>query len=475
MSKVITEFLKKNQERKLNIHCVGDAIVDEYYEVKVNRISPEHPVPVMLCQNDLVQRPGGAANVAYQFKHLNVEPYLICFEDEFARNVFQSHGIKQKCPPQGISSKLPIKRRYVEKGIQVAPRLDIERPLCGLTQEYVEKIIGKLNWAISKLPANPDVVILSDYDKGFFSSKEHSVLSMYPEAKTVIDPKKGPIVSKWKGCTVFKPNAQEAVDLSGYSCWEDQAKFFYDQLECKAVVITHGGEKVVGITDGELFEFRPTFSVNAESVIGAGDCFCAYFAAAIGHNFSIVEAVEIGWTAGSVYVQRRMNRPVCPAEISPKRLVQPEDLANRDFKLAFTNGCFDILHAGHIETLKFAKSKGDKLVVAINSDESVKRLKGPTRPINSLEQRMAVIAGLREVDFVVSFEEDTPLEVIQKIKPDVLIKGGDYALNEIVGADLVSEVYQAPIIQGLSSSNVINHLQSAQSQTNLHLPSVQQQ
>ena len=240
--------------------------------------------------------------------------------------------------------------------------------------------------------------------------------------------------------------------MTGKVEWKEQAKSLQSELECKAVVITFGGGKVCGIDGLELFTFNPQTSVTVESVVGAGDCFAAFFAMAVGHGFTVPEAAEIAWNAGSNYVKHRRNEPITPAELSPSAIVHPDDLIDRNFKLVFANGCFDILHEGHIKTLEFAKSKGDKLVVAINSDASVKRLKGDNRPIKPLDQRMAVMAALKMVDFVVSFDEDTPLELIKKIKPDVLVKGSDYKDGEIVGAYIVPEVFRAPIIKGLSTS-----------------------
>jgi D-beta-D-heptose 7-phosphate kinase/D-beta-D-heptose 1-phosphate adenosyltransferase len=427
-------------------------MIDEYYKVKITRISPEHPVPVMACQNDVVFRPGGAANVAYQFKHLNVEASLICFPDKNALNVFRGHNINCICAGFLEDCSLPIKRRYLDNGIQVAPRHDFEKKLCNLSFEQINKYFDDLYLLIKK--DIPDVAILSDYDKGFFCNLENKFLNVYKGKKTIVDPKFGPL-EKWKGCTIFKPNSKEAYELTGYVNWQDQAKYLQDLLECQAVVITFGGEKVAGVSGGEQFLFTPNKKVNVESVIGAGDCFAAFFATAIGHNFTPIEAAEIAWNAGSIYVQQRMNRPVVPAELSCNKIVAPEDLNNRDFKLVFTNGCFDIVHKGHIETLKFCKTKGDKVVVALNSDDSIRRLKGDTRPIMSLENRIAVISSFEFVDFVVVFEDHTPLEIIKKINPDVIVKGGDYVVDDIVGADIVREVYVAPQIKNLSTTKIL--------------------
>jgi D-beta-D-heptose 7-phosphate kinase/D-beta-D-heptose 1-phosphate adenosyltransferase len=450
---LLDQFLKKNRERKIKIHCLGDMLIDEYYDVKVNRISPEFPMPIMLSNDNwAVKRPGGAANVVYQYKHFNVDPLLICWCDENGRSVLEDHKIRWAHALSSQTCSLPIKRRFLDGGVQVV-RHDIESALCGLDEHLVDFSTLQIRTCIEKSFV-PDVAILSDYNKGFFSSEEHRVIDFYRGVKTIVDPKKGPL-SKWKGCTIFKPNAKEALDLSGRTQWKDQAKYLQDELECEAVVITCGGDYVSGIWNNDFFMFKPERSVIVESVIGAGDCFVAFFALAIGHEFSVPEAAEIAWNAGANYVKNKRNRPIVPAELSLSGIVDPSDLVSRDFKLSFTNGCFDLIHMGHLKTLEFAKSKGDKLVVALNSDASIKRLKGESRPIKPLDQRMAVMSSLKMVDFVVSFDEDTPLELIQKIRPDALIKGSDYQEGEIVGSDIVPEVFRVPIIEGLSTTNFL--------------------
>jgi D-beta-D-heptose 7-phosphate kinase/D-beta-D-heptose 1-phosphate adenosyltransferase len=455
MSKdIIKSFLDKNRSKVLNIHCVGDAMVDEYYQVKVNRISPEFPMPIMTSVSDKpIRRPGGVANVAHQFKHFNVTKTLICFPDRKAERVFSESGVARWGKFSDIRAQLPIKRRFLDGGVQVV-RHDIELSLCGLKEESINHYHELFRESIKKHGVNPDVVIFSDYNKGFFSEEFHGP-SIYPKSKTIVDPKKGPL-SKWKGCTIFKPNVKEAEELSGKRTWKEQAKHLQNELECEAVVITCGGEKVAGVWKNEFFCYSPHRNVEVESVVGAGDCFCAFFGMAIGHGFSIPEAAEIAWNAGAVYVQRKMNRPIVPAELSPERVVHPQDLTSRDFKLVITNGCFDVLHSGHLETLKFAKSKGDKLVVAVNSDTSVRGLKGGNRPVVPLEHRMKVLAALEWVDFVVPFDEISPLEIIKEIRPDVLVKGADYEVEKIVGADMVPEVYRAPIVEGVSTTKLLD-------------------
>lgn len=429
-------------------------MVDEYFSVRVNRISPEFPMPIMSSHRAAPTiRPGGAANVAHQFRHFNVDARLFCFWDSYAASVYKEHRLVVDSA-WGTPCCLPIKRRFLDGPIQIT-RHDVEMPLCGYTEQELGVNANKFCEAVAAQP-KPDVAILSDYDKGFFSSNMN-FLDLYDGATTIVDPKRGPL-EKWKGCTIFKPNAKEALELSGSSNWREQSRIFQDVLGCEAVVITFGGEKVAGIWRDELFEYRPNRPVHVESVIGAGDCFAAFFALAIGHGFTVSEASEIAWNAGAVYVQKNMNRPIIPAEVSWDGIVEPEDLRNRDFKLVLTNGCFDLLHEGHLSTLRFAKSKGDRLVVAVNTDASIKRLKGQSRPIKPLEQRMAVLAALEMVDFVVSFDEDTPRSVIEQVGPDVLVKGSDWQASNIVGSDIVPEVYRAPIIDGLSTTRFVEQM-----------------
>lgn len=461
MSELINKFLDRCREKFLTIHCYGDAMVDEYYPVKVHRISPEFPMPIMKSDSpEPIVRPGGAANVIYQLRHFNAYGLIVSFSDPYAATVFSKNQLNQVSIL--LAAQLPIKRRFLDGSIQVV-RHDIEADNCGLGHDALVSVPSEVGRLKNMINLRSDVAILSDYNKGFFYNHSNSIFDHIEAKKTIVDPKRGPI-EKWKGCTIFKPNALEAKELSGLSDWESQAKFFQKKLGCESVVITHGGGNVAGIYKKSLFCYKPDRAVNAESVIGAGDCFCAFFALAVAHGFTTPEAAEIAWNAGATYVQNKMNRPITPAELPPGRIVNPLDLAKRDYKLVFTNGCFDILHEGHMKIIQFAKSKGEKLVVALNSDASIKRIKDSSRPVVLLDQRMKIMSHLREVDFVVSFEEDTPEEIIKKIKPDVLVKGSEYAENEIIGAEHVKEVYRAPMIEGVSTSSILaGYLEQQQS------------
>jgi D-beta-D-heptose 7-phosphate kinase/D-beta-D-heptose 1-phosphate adenosyltransferase len=454
---VILDFLEKNKTRNLNICCVGDAMIDEYYSVSVNRISPECPMSIMSSTSESrLLQPGGAANLAYQFSHFNVDVQLASFINDDFNEIFNTLNYQ---PSLIDDFHLPIKRRFLDQGVQVN-RWDIEEPDYGGHYDLVaceEILLDKISsWN------KPNVVIISDYNKGFFQSPQ-KWMDKLQKYITIVDPKKGP-VEKWKGCTLFKPNSKEAIELSGgITAWEDQCRFFRDKLDCKSVVITQGSNGAVGYDGYEFFEHRPVKKIAVENAVGAGDCFAAFLGMAFGYGMKLRSCVEIAHHASVAYVKKRFNLPITPQELLQE--VYPiEAKINQPIpgkkKIVFTNGCFDILHIGHLETLQFAKSKGDILIVGVNSDESVNRLKGEGRPINKLENRMKMLASLQFVDFVVSFDEDTPYELIKKISPDVLVKGGDYSITNIIGSDIVKEVYSANLIPDVSTTGMITAMSS---------------
>lgn len=456
MSDLLSKFLAANRiQHKGNwIYCIGDSMVDEYWESKVNRISPEFPMPIVhVREKKPTRRPGGAANVVHQMRHFNAKAQLISIIDASADRVYYEHELNTDlCVVEDCF--LPRKQRYLDNGIQVI-RIDQEDTDFYMSKEGIESATLKLVDKIRKERHTPGVVVFSDYNKGLLYDPQ-MFMKYFKDSITLVDPKKGPI-EKWKGCTVFKPNAIEAKELSGLDKWQDQCKYFKKHIGCKAVVITQGGTGFVGLEE-DFFEYRPRSRVNVESVVGAGDCFMATFAMALDHQFTVQESAEIAFRAGSIYVQNKMNRPIVPGELSVTKLVEPYDLKSRDFKLTYSNGCFDVIHPGHIHIIREAARFGDKLVIALNSDESISKLKGPTRPVNSLEDRIAVISAIKEVDFVTVFGEDTPYESIKGCMPDVLVKGGDYVADKLIGADLVPEVQIIPLVTGKSTTNMVKKI-----------------
>jgi D-beta-D-heptose 7-phosphate kinase/D-beta-D-heptose 1-phosphate adenosyltransferase len=228
-------------------------------------------------------------------------------------------------------------------------------------------------------------------------------------------------------------------------------------------VVTHSkGVKIYNCA-GLEFEYNCAEDVKVSNYSGAGDCFAATFALAVAHKFPLKDCMEIAYKAGQKYVQSHHNKPVTPLDLYDTKYVHPKDLKNRDFKLVVTNGCYDILTAAHISTFEFAKTKGDKLLVLINSDESIKRLKGESRPIVPLEQRKKILSSLECVDYVIDFSEDSPYNTIKEIQPDVLVKGADYQGKIVNSAELVQEVCFAPLLEGVSTSNIVERIKNEKS------------
>ena len=460
----ISDLLQKNRSKRASILVVGDCMLDEYYNVKVTRISPESPnVAVMLSDSEepVAVRPGGAANVCYQLRHFNCQCDLLGFADEEALGYFSQAGLNAGYCIVLPSSRIPRKKRFFDGDSQVGDRWDIECSNYRLHPDILEvkrKELQRVFVEITDEGSEYDAVVLSDYAKGVFgNSFVHGSLGGVP---IIVDPKKGPL-EKWRGCTVLKPNYEEACFLTGKIDPKEQTSYIKKVVGCDSVVITHNGKGAYVLDNNEFCHYSPITKRNANSVIGAGDAFGAVLALCLAHGMNVTDAAEVAFEAGAVYVQQKHNQPITPWELQKQsKFVTPEELRNRDFRLVFTNGCFDIMHSGHLDTLKFARSKGDKLVVAVNSDASVSRLKGTNRPVVSLEERKKMLAALECVDFVIGFDEDTPLRLIHKIRPDVLVKGGDYKPDDIVGGEFVPEVVIAPFVEDHSTTSIIDKIKA---------------
>lgn len=448
----MNELLDRQFDYRPRVAVFGDAILDEYYEVSADRVSPEFPIPVFRASDDVPGIVlGGAANVCRQFSNFNFDVSLFALTNEKIKYLAGDIDM-EGC----ISSRrVPVKKRFYSGGFPLF-RFDVETGDYGLEPDFLKTLQGRL---VEKLlSCDPfDVVVFSDYDKGVFRGIGE-FMSRIPESTiTIVDPKKSPL-GRWRGCTIIKPNAMEAEEISGHSDWRLQCEFFMRETACQAVVITQAGDGVVGNVQGVWFERRPEARKAPRSVVGAGDAFVAFLAMCMAHSIDIRRSVEIAFEACSLYVDEPRNRPLFPYQISPSKSVDPRILEKRDFSLAFANGNFDILHPGHVELLKFARSKADGLVVALNSDESVRR-QGKSHPlINPLEYRKSMVEALGCVDFVVEFDEDTPYELINKIRPDVLVKGSDWP--NPVGSDIVPEVHSFGLVGGHSTTSIIEKIRS---------------
>jgi D-beta-D-heptose 7-phosphate kinase/D-beta-D-heptose 1-phosphate adenosyltransferase len=452
--KLIDKLHQKSSTSRKKITIVGDSMIDEYYQVTSNRISPEFPIPILKSKSEEPFKvvAGGAANVIRQLEYQNVESKLVSILDPYSYEVFNKN-INVDCCIMPWGCMVPRKKRFYHEDFPLV-RWDCETDRYNLDEKSYEDTINSL-----EIPKS-DIIVFSAYGKGIFYTPWYK--KYLKNNITIVDPKKNG--EKWQNCTIFKPNSIEAQNISGKKEIKDQLDFIMKKVKCKAVIITQSGKGLCGCVDSpdNYFEIRPKIkNIDVRSVIGAGDCFTAFLALSYSHGFSLEDCSKIAFNAGISYVKNKHNETVClldlleSCEDYDKIIYNPSLLKTRKTKLAFTNGCFDILHEGHLQSLKFAKSKADKLVVAVNSDASVKRLKGKERPINNIKTRMNMLASLDFVDYVVSFEEDTPLEIIKNIKPDVLIKSYPYNAKEIVGSDLVSEKYICPKKIDISTTSIL--------------------
>jgi D-beta-D-heptose 7-phosphate kinase/D-beta-D-heptose 1-phosphate adenosyltransferase len=451
MNSFFSRFSNNLYSRSLTINVIGDVLIDEYYQVEVDRISPEFPIPIHCSSTEEPYKVlcGGAANVAMQFRNFDVKTNLISLISPKMQDICEANGINTKYSIVSKNVKNPIKKRFY-KDFHPLIRWDIEQPNFGLSD--IQKHLNNIS-----IP-DSDINIFSDYDKGLFSTNWHK--KYLKQSKSLVDPKKN--LNIWEGCYLFKPNSVEAKRFINKEKVEDQLKWLQALLGCDSVVITNAGEGVSAIDDDEKIHYvipnnKP---VKPESLTGAGDAYIAFLAMALGIGVDLKEAISIAFEAGTKYVSNRYNKPLNPSDffVKDKLITNPAVLRNRDFNLVWTNGCMDLTHYGHISSLKQAKSFGDKLCVGINSDESIIKLKGDKRPIIPLVQRIEMLKAIECVDFIVVLEEEFPQNIIEEIKPNVLVKGEDWRDKRIAGADVVDRVEFVPLIEGLSTTNIIGKI-----------------
>jgi D-beta-D-heptose 7-phosphate kinase/D-beta-D-heptose 1-phosphate adenosyltransferase len=427
-------------------------MLDEYYEVSADRLSPEFPIPVMLSPDGKPFKValGGAANVCAQFKNFNFDVQLFSLIDDRIKDI----GGSIRMDGCMFSEKVPLKRRLYSGSFPLC-RIDVESDLYGLDVNSLSVLQEKIFDNLRSSPA--DIVVFSDYGKGLFSSVMGLPSTLPEECIKIVDPKHGP-AEKWRGCTIIKPNYNEAKAITGASDPRSQCDIIMRRTGCQAVVVTKEGSGVFGNVMGSWFEYRPESRSEPVSVIGAGDCFVALLAMCMAHSIDIRRAVEIAFEGCSSYIKRSFNAPISPVDLESGKIVSRSSLVGRDFRLAFTNGCFDILHPGHVALLEFAKSKADKLVVALNSDESVRRQNKSHALVNDLDARKAVVASLGCVDYVVDFDEETPERLIERLRPEVLVKGSDWP--NPVGSQFAGEVCLFDKVGKHSTSSMIEKIRS---------------
>lgn len=472
------------QTSNARVLVVGDVMLDRYFVGDTQRISPEAPVPVVKISK-VEDKAGGAANVARNIAHLDGQVGLLGLigDDAEGRSleaILADDNIRSVLHKQ---DQLPTiaKMRVVSRKQQVV-RLDVEQ---NFTAELSAVLAERLADAIQDF----DIVIFSDYNKGSLLAIEQMIAIAKRAGKMVlIDPKQADL-SVYRGADVVTPNLSEFKLAGGRTDSEqaltESARALLAQSGIAAMLLTRSEHGMSLITADDKHDF-PAEVLEVSDVTGAGDTVIATLATMLGAGMSLADAVMLANLAAGIVVGKLGAATVSPAELAAKLnqyLLKADDIYQTPFdkvlqhirfakqqgeRIVFTNGCFDILHAGHVRYLAQAKALGDRLVVGLNSDASVSRLKGPTRPVNPLAERAAVLSALASVDWVIPFgddlaEQDTPLQLITSVQPDVLVKGGDYAIAGIVGAKEVlaagGEVKVLTFVDGCSTTNIINKIQ----------------
>ena len=465
--------------RQARILVAGDIMIDQYWLGDTSRISPEAPVPIIkVGQSE--DRLGGAANAALNCVSLGASASLAGIHANDAggksyQSLSQLHGIhviETLCDKASTITKL----RMISSGQQLL-RADFEQSFSPAAQEAICE-------NISSAIAEHDVLLLSDYNKGSLAHCQKMIQAAKKAGKAVVVDPKGNSFEQYRGAYLLTPNMLEFETVTG-KCSDEQDMFkkaeeLITELELQALLLTRSEKGMtLFLKDGSHQHY------NAEArevfdVTGAGDTVIATLATAIASGIELKQAVGLANTAASLVVAKMGTSTITPLELNnalkrsqansallPLEALQEAVKFEQSLgkKIVFTNGCFDILHAGHVQYLQEAKQLGDRLIVAVNSDASVKRLKGEERPINTVEDRMAVLSSLEAIDWVIPFEEDTPENLLKALLPDILVKGGDYAIDGVVGAEIIinagGKVAVLSLQEGISTTRIIDSIKSS--------------
>jgi D-beta-D-heptose 7-phosphate kinase/D-beta-D-heptose 1-phosphate adenosyltransferase len=468
---------------KSKILIVGDIMLDRYVSGNVNRISPEAPIPILKYDHQFVVM-GGAGNVAANTVSLGADAVLIGVlgkNDANNRLLETMYDNLEILAAHEANRLTTVKTRFMSGSHQLL-RLD-EETAAPITDESKSRILAYVRQNID----DSDVVVLSDYAKGVLQPDLiQKIMEVAKEASkpVIVDPKRKSF-KDYNGCTIITPNIQETLEATGIRVVDDTTAeeagvIILQSTNAEAVIITRS-EKGISIIFRDIPALHlPTKAQEVTDVSGAGDTLVAALAVMMTEGKNITDAAVIANIAAGISVGKLGTSAVSRLELNEALIIKKETFTKvatlelamekiavakmRDKKIGFTNGCFDLLHPGHIEILTKAKAACDYLVVGLNSDASVKRLKGDSRPIQTEDSRAAILASLQAVDLVVVFEEDTPLELITLLQPAVLVKGADYQNKLVVGSDIVKasggEVILIDLEVGFSTTNIVDRIKS---------------
>lgn len=463
---------------RARVLVAGDVMLDRYWSGSTGRISPEAPVPVVKISQDEA-RAGGAANVALNLAALGVRTTALGVVGDDTDGALLADALRAaQITPQLLQGRAPTiaKLRVISRNQQLL-RMDFEERLDAIGAFDRAALIARYQAAV----AETDAVILSDYGKGTLADVAQLISVARAAGKPVLIDPKGSDWSPYAGATLLTPNLSEFEAVVG-KCVNDadliaKAEALRAKLDLAALLVTRSERGMTLIEPGRAPLHLPTAAREVFDVTGAGDTVIATLGAALAAGSSLSGACRLANAAAGITVGKLGAATVSPAELMAalghitQGSVLDEDtlvahidaLKQLGKTVVMTNGCFDILHTGHVRYLEAARALGDVLIVAVNADDSVKRLKGPTRPLNNGVDRMAVLAALRCVDFCVAFSEDTPARLIGRVLPQLLVKGGDYKPEDIAGYDEVTaaggQVLTLDFHDGYSTTRLIERAQ----------------
>lgn len=460
--------------QEANVLVVGDVMLDRYWHGAANRVSPEAPVPVVKVGNQ-EDRPGGAGNVALNIAALGSAASLIGVvgSDETGQDLqsrLAAAGVY--CDFLTSDDKPTITKLRVISQHQQLIRVDFEetfdaKDIEGLT-ERAENLLGKVQ-----------ALVLSDYAKGALQDVESLIAAGRKRGIPIIVDPKGTDFERYRGATLITPNLSELEAVVGDCALEDdlitKGSKLVSDLDLEALLVTRGEHGMTLLRPGSPELHLPARAQEVFDVTGAGDTVVSVLAASLASGYGMNDATALANLAAGLVVGKlgtaaisgpELRRAILAEQGSERGIMTAEQLSiavqdarEHGERIVFTNGCFDIIHAGHVGYLAEARKLGDRLIVAINDDDSVRRLKGAGRPINPVERRMAVLAGLEAVDWVVSFADDTPESLLHLFKPEILVKGGDYTLDKVVGGEFVQsyggEVKALEFLDNCSTSAIV--------------------
>ncbi len=461
-------------KKKPKILVIGDLMIDHYLWGEMNRISPEAPVPIVDIKDESITL-GGAGNVIKNLTSLNADCTILSVigTDDDSKSII-NEILKLNLGIDNLiidESRTGSKKSRVIISNQQVLRIDRE-----VKSEISESISDQLINKFTETIKDYDLVLISDYGKGVINeavSKKIINLSKRLGKKVLVDPK-GSNFKKYEGAYLITPNKKEAfqannIKISDNETLEDSLKSLKNNYNLDVALITLSEDGIAFYES--CLEVSSTKAREIYDVTGAGDTVIASLGYCISCGLKINEAVEFANLAAGVVISKVGSSTATFEEISlfqdsiehKGKVLSEDSLINElkssdQKKIVFTNGCFDILHRGHVDYLEEARKLGDILVVAVNSDQSIKRIKGDNRPINSESDRASIISKLESVDYVTIFDDDTPEKLIASIRPTILVKGADYKGKEIAGSKYANQVILIDFVEGKSSSNIIEKI-----------------